>query len=141
MLIYLLVGLALALGVSMYATFLGFARDRAFYTTLLMVIAALYVLFAAIGGSARALATDAFLAIPFVLMASIGFRRNSWLVVVGLAAHGLLDLVHASIVSNAGVPSWWPAFCSTYDVAAAGYLAWTLRRPASLAKPGAQRLS
>ena len=25
------------------------------------------------------------------------------------------------------MPAWWPGFCLTYDVAAAGYLAWILR--------------
>ena len=28
------------------------------------------------------------------------------------------------MISNPGVPSFWPAFCLAYDVAAAAYLAW-----------------
>jgi hypothetical protein len=35
-------------------------------------------------------------------------------------------LVHGTVISNSGVPGWWPAFCLTYDVTAAGYLAWLL---------------
>jgi hypothetical protein len=49
----------------------------------------------------------------------------SW---AGLAAHGVQDLFHARLVANPGVPAWWPAFCLTYDLAAAGYLAWCLTR-------------
>jgi len=48
-------------------------------------------------------------------------------VVIALAAHGVLDLAHDRVVSNPGVPTWWPEFCLTYDVAAAGYLAWMLK--------------
>jgi hypothetical protein len=41
-------------------------------------------------------------------------------------AVGVFDLVHAAVISNPGVPGWWPAFCLTYDVTAAAYLAWLL---------------
>jgi hypothetical protein len=34
--------------------------------------------------------------------------------------------VHGAVISNPGVPHWWPPFCLTYDVAAAGYLAWLI---------------
>jgi len=57
---------------------------------------------------------------------------------VALAAHGILDLFHGSVVMNAGVPFWWPAFCMTYDLTAAAFLAWTLHRSPSLAKPRQQ---
>ena len=43
--------------------------------------------------------------------------------VIALAAHGLMDLVHGSVIANPGVPAWWPSFCLTYDVTAAAYLA------------------
>ena len=47
-------------------------------------------------------------------------------VVAGLAAHGVMDLFHGRLVDNPGVPPFWPGFCSAYDVAAAGYLAWRI---------------
>ena len=56
-----------------------------------------------------------------------GFRSSLWLAVLALAAHGMFDLVHGRIIANPGVPVWWPPFCLTYDIAAAGYLAWLLR--------------
>jgi hypothetical protein len=48
-------------------------------------------------------------------------------VVPALAAHGVFDLAHGRIISNPGVPPWWPAFCGTYDVTAAAFLAWRLK--------------
>ena len=123
-----LIGIVLALAVSAYATALELDRDRALYPTLLIVIAAYYVLFAAMGGSGRVLIVESLIMAVFVVVASLGFRGSLWLVVAGLAAHGVMDFFHAHIVANSGVPAWWPAFCMTYDLVAAGYLAWRLTR-------------
>jgi len=45
-----------------------------------------------------------------------------------LAIHGLFDVFHNQLIANPGVPVWWPQFCFTYDVVAAGYLAYLLLR-------------
>lgn len=126
MLIPALVGVALALAVSAYAMAIGLDRDRAFYPTVLIVIASYYVLFAVMAGAGRATIVEACVASVFLLVATIGFKWNSWFVVAALATHGMLDLVHGSVVSNPGVPTWWPAFCLTYDLTAAAFLAWSL---------------
>lgn len=131
------IGIVLALTVSAYATTLQLDRDRAFYPTLLIVIAAYYVLFAVMGGSGRAIVVELIVMGVFVVAASLGFRRSLWLVVAGLAAHGVQDFFHMRLVANPGVPAWWPAFCGTYDVVAAGYLAWRL--PSELARGVASR--
>ena len=47
------VGIVLSLGVAVFARRVGFDRDRAFYPTVLIVIASYYVLFAAMSGSAQ----------------------------------------------------------------------------------------
>ena len=120
------IGIMLALAVSAYATALRLDRDRAFYPTVLLVVASYYVLFAVMGGSGRAIVVESLVMGVFVVAASFGFRRSPWLVVAALAAHGVLDLFHARLVANPGVPAWWPAWCLAYDVAAAGYLAWRL---------------
>ena len=45
-------------------------------------------------------------------------------VLIGIAAaHAVLDFFHGGIMANPGVPSWWPAWCAAYDVAAPAYLA------------------
>ena len=131
------IGIVLALAVSVFATLLQLDRDRAFYPTVLIVIAAYYVLFAAMGGSGRVLIVELLVAAVFVVAASLGFRRSLWLVVAALAAHGVQDFFHARLVANPGVPAWWPAFCGTYDVVAAGYLAWRLTRHQARPVPGA----
>jgi hypothetical protein len=46
--------------------------------------------------------------------------------VMGASTHALVHLTHGRIIANPGVPSWWPAFCLTYDMTAAAYLAWLL---------------
>ena len=125
-----LIGLVLALAVSAYATTLRLDRDGAFYPTVLVVIAAYYVLFATMAGSERAIIVESLIAAVFVVAASVGFRRSLWLVAAGLAAHGVMDFFHGRLVANPGVPAWWPAFCGAYDVTAAGYLAWRLTRGA-----------
>jgi hypothetical protein len=69
-----LIGIVLALAVSAYATALKLDRDRAFYPTLLIVIAAYYVLFAAMGGSGRVMIVESLIMAVFVVAASLGFR-------------------------------------------------------------------
>ena len=125
-----LVGLVLALAVAAYAAALGLDRDRAFYPVVLIVIALLYVLFAAMTGSPRLILTESVIAAAFIAVASVGFRRSLWLVAAGLAAHGVQDIFHLRVVANAGAPVWWPEFCATYDIVAAAAMAWLLRRDA-----------
>jgi hypothetical protein len=123
----LIIGTVLALLVGVFATGTGLDRDRAFYPVVTIVIAALYVLFAVIGNSTRALVLDLLVGIVFVMLAVAGYKRSLWIVAAALAGHGVLDLAHAAVISNPGVPSWWPEFCLTYDVSAAAYLAWLLK--------------
>jgi hypothetical protein len=59
----------------------------------------------------------------FVAMAAFGFRKTPWLVVAGLALHGVFDFFHHAVIANPGVPVWWPGWCLAYDVVAAAYLA------------------
>ena len=124
----LMVGLLLALAVGLFATRVGLDRDRAFYPTVMIVIAALYSLFAVMGSSTHALVLESLAGAAFVAAAVLGFRSSLWIVAVALAAHGVFDLVHARIIPNPGVPGWWPPFCLAYDVAAGAYLAWMLKR-------------
>jgi len=124
----LAIGIVFALMVGLFATRSGLDRDRAFYPTVMIVIACLYSLFAVMGGSTHALVVEALIGAVFIVVAMLGFRRSLWLVAMALAAHGVFDLFHDAVVSNPGKPTWWPAFCGGYDIAAAGYLAWLLKR-------------
>ena len=122
------VGIVLSIGVAVFARLVGFDRDRAFYPTVLIVIASYYVLFAAMIGSIQTVALEAALMTVFAIAAVAGFKGSAWIIVGALAGHGLQDAVHGHIVANAGVPAWWPAWCLAYDVGAAGALAWLLMR-------------
>jgi len=122
------VGAVLALVVCGLARVAGMDRDRAFYPTLAIVVASYYVLFAAMGGSTRALVVETAGALAFAALAVAGFRRQMWLAAAALAGHGLFDIVHGRLVENPGVPSWWPPFCIGFDLAAGGFLAWLLVR-------------
>jgi len=123
--------------VSFFARLAGFDRDRAFYPTLVAVIASYYVLFAVMGGSVQAIVVESMVMTAFLSIAAVGFKRTLWWVVGALAGHGVFDLIHGHLVTNPGVPAWWPAFCLAYDVCAAGFLAMLLSHSATrLAESG-----
>lgn len=110
------IGAALALATVVFAIVTGFDRDRAFYPTVLIPVATYYILFAALAPSGSPWLIESIIAAVFVATAAIGFRSSLWIVAAGLVAHGMMDLVHARLVDNPGVPLWWPAFCMAYDV-------------------------
>ena len=99
------------------------------------VIASYYALFAAMGGSLQELAVELIPIAAFLALAIAGYKHSLWLVVVALAGHGVFDVIHSRLISNAGVPSWWPQFCLAYDVVAAAYLALLLLRSRVSASP------
>lgn len=131
----ILVGVLLALGVGVMATATRLDHDRAFYPTLMIVIGALYSLFAVIGASTHALMVDGLIGSVFIAAALVGFRSSLWIVAMALAAHGAMDVVHDTLVVNPGVPRFWPAFCSAYDFTAAAYLAWLIKSGRTRAVP------
>ena len=120
------VGVVLSIGVALFARLVGFDRDRAFYPTVLIVVASYYVLFAVMSGSVQTVLLESIIMTLFAVAAVAGFKVSPWIVVAALAGHGVQDAVHGHIVANAGVPGWWPAWCLAYDVGAAGALAWIL---------------
>ena len=115
-------GIALAASVLVSARLTGFERDRSFYPTVLIVIALLYVLFAAIDGRPGVVVIEAIVALLFCALAVVGHRQSTWWLIAGFALHGGFDLVHPAIVRNAGVPDWWPPLCLAFDGVIAVYL-------------------
>lgn len=124
----LLIGVILALVLAVFASVVGFDRDRSYYATVLAVIALLYGLFAVMSGSTSTLLLEGIGITAFLLLSVLGFKINQWFLVVGLASHGVFDFFHGHLIVNSGVPVWWPMFCLSYDVTAAAYLAWLLLR-------------
>ena len=133
------VGIVLSIGVALFARLVRLDRDRAFYPTVTIVIASYYVLFAVMGGSARALLVESVMMTAFSVIAVLGFKFSLWLVVAAFAAHGVFDFVHGYLIANSGVPVWWPGFCLAYDVVAAAFFAWLLKRSTVAPQGGSEK--
>ena len=128
MLLPFVIGIVLSAGVAVFARYVGLDRDRAFYPTVMIVIASYYVLFAAMSGSVQTVVIESVVMVLFAAAAVAGFKSNTWIVVAALAGHGVFDAVHGYFIENAGMPAWWPAWCLAYDVGAAAILAWLITR-------------
>ena len=122
------IGVLLSLAVAGFARLVGFDRDRAFYATVLIVVASYYVLFALMGGGGQVLVAELVGMSAFGAAAVLGFKLSPWIVAAGLAGHGVFDAFHGRVIANPGMPPWWPAFCGSYDVCAGVILAWLLWR-------------
>jgi hypothetical protein len=118
------VGIVLSSGVAWFARSVGFDRDRAFYPTVMIVVASYYMLFAAMSGSVQTVLLESVPMAIFSMAAVAGFKSSPWVIVGALAGHGLFDVLRGEVLANPAVPVWWPAFCSTYDLGAAASLAW-----------------
>jgi hypothetical protein len=118
-----IIGVTAAIAVGLFGSVIGFDKERSFYSVVLIVIATLYLLFAVMAGSTDSLIAESIPALIFVAMATIGFRKTPWLLVAGLALHGVFDFFHHTVITNPGIPVWWPGWCLAYDVVAAIYLA------------------
>lgn len=117
------VGVVLGIVVWAFGRLVGIDRDRAYYATILAVVALYYALFAVMGGSLPALLQESVAIVAFFVMTALGFKRSPWLVVAGLAGHGAYDCIHGLMITNPGMPVWWPAFCSSIDVTMAAGMA------------------
>jgi hypothetical protein len=128
-----LVAVILGLVVAGFAAMSGFDRDRAFYPTVLIVVASYYPLFAVMGAPRPwTLEVEIAVGLVFSVFAVLGFKKSMWLAAAGIAGHGLFDFfVHPGLVANPGMPVWWPGFCGTIDFVLGGWLAirlWKARR-------------
>jgi hypothetical protein len=109
--------------VAVLAHLSGLDREKSFYATVLLVVGSYYLLFATMAGATDDLLPEMAFFGLFAAAAVVGFRHSMWIVVAGLAAHGLFDFVRGGFLAGSGVPVWWPGFCGSYDVAAAAILA------------------
>jgi hypothetical protein len=118
-----LAGLILGLAVAGLAAATGLDRDRAFYPTVLIVIASYYTLFAVMRRSRYStLEVEIAIGLVFSSFAVLGFKKNMWLAAAAISGHGVFDFVHPALVNNSGVPIWWPGFCGTIDIVLGGWL-------------------
>jgi hypothetical protein len=92
------------------------------YALSLPLIAAVYLGFAVADGRRHILAVETAVASLFVIVAAAAVTGSLWLIVAGLAGHGLKDLWQHRTGFVAGT-RWWPPFCATVDWVAAALLA------------------
>jgi hypothetical protein len=98
------------------ATPLGFwwLDPATVYALGLGVIAAVYIGFSVADGRWTVIAVESTVAGVFVVIAAAGVTGSAWLLVAGLAGHGLKDLWQhrTQYVANT---RWWPPFCAAVD--------------------------
>jgi hypothetical protein len=97
-------------------------NDATVYALGLTLIAAIYIGFSVADGRPKIIIVETAVATVFVVVAAAAVTGSAWLIVAGLAGHGLKDLWqhHTSFVSNT---RWWPPFCATVDIVAATVIA------------------
>ena len=86
-----------------------------------VAIASIYVGFAVADGRPRVIAVESGVALGFVILAAVAITGPPWLLVAGLAGHGLKDLWQhrTRFVANT---RWWPPFCMTVDFVVAAII-------------------
>lgn len=109
-----LVGAILAIAIAVLARILKFDKEPGFYSTVLIVVASYYVLFAFI--ARESIGIELLVAGVFSAVAIAGALRWPILLGLGILIHGLFDFAHSSLIDNSGVPLWWPAFCAGVDI-------------------------
>src|ERR1700712_4934979 len=79
------------------------------YALGLALIAAVYIGFGVADGRPHVIAVETAVAAPFVVVAATAVTGSGWLIVAGLAGHGLKDLWQERTSFVAGT-RWWPPF-------------------------------
>jgi hypothetical protein len=92
------------------------------YALGIAAIAAIYVGFAVADGRPKIIAVETTVAFGFILVAAAAVTGSPWLLVVGLAGHGLKDLWQHRTHFVRGT-RWWPPFCASVDFVAAAIIA------------------
>jgi len=92
------------------------------YALGLVLIASVYIGFSVADGRGKVIVIETCVASAFVVIAAVGLTGSGWLLVAGLAGHGLKDLWQhrTGFVANT---RWWPPFCATVDFVAATVIA------------------
>lgn len=113
----------------------GQEYSRWSYPLLLASFPAWYWAFALRAADPGALAAEVLAGVAFIAIALVAASRRSvatlLLLAFGYVAHAVYDVMHDTLVSNPGVPVWWPEFCGAVDLVLGVYivlLAMRLRR-------------
>ena len=116
--------IAVLIGATVGVLTILFARfirgERWLYSVGLLTLPSLYAFFALRAGDQAVAVREMIYGIPYVvgglLFALVGVRQSAVVVGVLWLVHGLYDLVHGRLVTNPGVPGWYPIWCFVVDV-------------------------
>jgi len=100
------------------------------YALGLVFIAAVYIGFSVAGGRWKVIAAETTVATVFVVVAA-AVTGPAWLLVAGLAGHGLKDFWQHRTQFVTGT-RWWPPFCAAVDFVVAAILAVALAAGANV---------
>ena len=117
----------IVLGVIQAASPLGFGwlEPATVYALGLVLIASVYIGFAVADGRIIVVAVESSIAGLFTIIAAAAVTGPEWLLVVGLAGHGLKDMWQhrRRFVANT---RWWPPFCAAVDFVVAAIIAFQI---------------
>src|SRR6185503_15048334 len=101
--------------------FLWWLDTATVYALGLAVIASVYVGFAVADGRWKVIGVETGVASMFIIVAAAAITGTPWLLVAGLAGHGVKDLWQhrTHFVANT---RWWPPFCMTVDFVVAAII-------------------
>ena len=106
--------------------------QRWLYSIGLLVLPGLYALFALQAGERAVSVKEMLYGIPFLVaglvFAFVSVRHSAVVVGAFWILHGLYDLMHSRLLTNPGVPGWYPVWCCSVDVVIGAYLLWLARR-------------
>ena len=121
-----------AVGVLTIASARFIRGERWLYSLGLLILPGIYAFFALQAGEQAVGVKEMIYGVPFVvaglIFAFVSIRQSAVVVGAFWILHGLYDLTHSQLITNAGVPGWYPAFCFSVDVVIGIYLLWLSRR-------------
>ncbi len=125
-----LVGAAIGVLTIVVARFIR--GERWLYALGLLSLPSLYACFALRAGEPVVGAMEMVYGAPYLVaglvFAFVSVRQSAVVVGIFWLLHGLYDLVHSQLITNIGVPAWYPVFCFVVDVVVGAYLIWLSRR-------------
>lgn len=102
------------------------------YSLGLLTLPSLYASFALRAGDQAVGIKEMIYGIPYVVaglvFAFVSIPQSAVVVGAFWILHGLYDLTHSQLITNVGVPDWYPVFCFSVDVVVGAYLLWLSRR-------------
>ena len=125
-----LIGAAVGVLTIVFARFIR--GERWLYSLGLLTLPSLYAFFALQAGEKAVGVKELIYGVPYLVaglvFAFVSVRRSAVVVGVFWLLHGLYDLVHSRLITNIGVPHWYPIWCCVVDVVIGAYLLWLSRR-------------